>query len=1088
MRRLTALTCGLAALLLSAGSALGQPYPSEVVGFNGPPIDLADTIGEMFRRPSFSGSTTPYIQPASDALLRASGNQTEGAAGLQASWRWVNNADPDAWVRLTTFDGPGRPNPSLNTEGKVRFKIRNISEVVRGTVGLCLAIRESGVDVPQLRNGGTAGGIEWVGVGTTPSVILPGLDDTLDSAVNLANDDEIRTIGAGPLQAVVAGPNGTIETAVAGDDQLLSGFTYTTLGERRPLPAIILPPRGLEYVLEFDLSNGNVLLDGSPLATGFAGFTGDGDLMAPLDRGTLEGVAITNVITGNQATTIQVTFDELQVESPTPDPAVPPTVVAPIVNGDTLITVRDIQYNADRVTLLRGGAPIGFQNISTTDPVVFDLNLLAEPPAATDEVFTATQRYGPTQTTSAESPPVTVIAFQPYWGLSFVLDEDDDAGCSPSLNFGGYELVGVTGFSTVSGALVPAGTNVAPNSAVWQTIDISLTDPNIVSAWLGGANGQLDQSPTGNWAFDTIWFNIVNPPGITGPHEVFLDGIQVLDGTDTPIATIYDFENGTLVMNSVRGQSNTAITSAMLSNLAQYDGRFAHRLRWTYGAATDRALGVLTRQGATCSTRPTFTDDGVKMRFRVLARATPANALPLPEVIGPIIFSNPGVGSVMVRNDATASSVQLFINGVAAGPAVPPTGTTTTFGGLTLVAGQSISAKQTIGPDTSDFAYPKTVLASQIPPGPPVIAVPVEAGSASVSVNSITSDSQSVQIIDAGNNVLGTVTTYNPDGTATIPLNRQLNHLEVIRVRATNAQGTTFGPQAIEVGIGNGDVLICLGIRENAADTGALGSQGASAGAIEWVGAASQTSGAPAGVPFSPGAGWVTYDFDPTTLPITGFPGTGADNAITGTTGTIEHLAITVNASSAGRSTGLYEVYVDNVINLNARGGPDFVIDDFESYTVGAEALFQEVNFSGSTAGNLIFPPATSAVSDEEGNPGKSAKLTFFFKDTGATRWLRATTSGAVNRSRPIIDISRTVRMDILIRPGATFTRGDANCDGLVNNFDIDPFVLAITDPAAYAMAYPACDIRSCDIDQNGLINNFDIDPFVNCILSQGCP
>jgi hypothetical protein len=64
-------------------------------------------------------------------------------------------------------------------------------------------------------------------------------------------------------------------------------------------------------------------------------------------------------------------------------------------------------------------------------------------------------------------------------------------------------------------------------------------------------------------------------------------------------------------------------------------------------------------------------------------------------------------------------------------------------------------------------------------------------------------------------------------------------------------------------------------------------------------------------------------------------------------------------------------------------------------------------------------------------------------------------------------------------------TPGDLNCDGLVNNFDIDPFVLALSNPAAYAQAYPNCDIRNADIDGNGLVNNFDIDPFV-ALLSGG--
>jgi hypothetical protein len=66
--------------------------------------------------------------------------------------------------------------------------------------------------------------------------------------------------------------------------------------------------------------------------------------------------------------------------------------------------------------------------------------------------------------------------------------------------------------------------------------------------------------------------------------------------------------------------------------------------------------------------------------------------------------------------------------------------------------------------------------------------------------------------------------------------------------------------------------------------------------------------------------------------------------------------------------------------------------------------------------------------------------------------------------------------------------RGDLNCDGLLNNFDIDPFVLALTDPAGYAGNYPACPILAADINGDGLVNNFDIDPFVACLTSGGCP
>ena len=62
--------------------------------------------------------------------------------------------------------------------------------------------------------------------------------------------------------------------------------------------------------------------------------------------------------------------------------------------------------------------------------------------------------------------------------------------------------------------------------------------------------------------------------------------------------------------------------------------------------------------------------------------------------------------------------------------------------------------------------------------------------------------------------------------------------------------------------------------------------------------------------------------------------------------------------------------------------------------------------------------------------------------------------------------------------------RCDANCDGVVNNFDIDPFVLGLVDPQTFTAMYPDCD-RACSLDANldGEANNFDIDAFVACLL-----
>jgi predicted outer membrane repeat protein len=66
-----------------------------------------------------------------------------------------------------------------------------------------------------------------------------------------------------------------------------------------------------------------------------------------------------------------------------------------------------------------------------------------------------------------------------------------------------------------------------------------------------------------------------------------------------------------------------------------------------------------------------------------------------------------------------------------------------------------------------------------------------------------------------------------------------------------------------------------------------------------------------------------------------------------------------------------------------------------------------------------------------------------------------------------------------------TYVPGDLNCDGNVNGYDIDPFVLALTDRDGYYMAHPDCYHMNADCNQDGTVNGYDIDPFVQ-ILTGG--
>jgi YD repeat-containing protein len=58
------------------------------------------------------------------------------------------------------------------------------------------------------------------------------------------------------------------------------------------------------------------------------------------------------------------------------------------------------------------------------------------------------------------------------------------------------------------------------------------------------------------------------------------------------------------------------------------------------------------------------------------------------------------------------------------------------------------------------------------------------------------------------------------------------------------------------------------------------------------------------------------------------------------------------------------------------------------------------------------------------------------------------------------------------------YVAADMNCDGQINTFDVDAFVLALTNPATYASTYPGCDPLNGDINGDGLLDTLDIDLF----------
>ncbi len=73
----------------------------------------------------------------------------------------------------------------------------------------------------------------------------------------------------------------------------------------------------------------------------------------------------------------------------------------------------------------------------------------------------------------------------------------------------------------------------------------------------------------------------------------------------------------------------------------------------------------------------------------------------------------------------------------------------------------------------------------------------------------------------------------------------------------------------------------------------------------------------------------------------------------------------------------------------------------------------------------------------------------------------------------------RPVLADFVLLAAPTWPAGDLNCDGSVDFGDINPFVLALSDPLLYGQTFPGCPIDNADINCDGLVDFGDISPFV---------
>jgi hypothetical protein len=71
-----------------------------------------------------------------------------------------------------------------------------------------------------------------------------------------------------------------------------------------------------------------------------------------------------------------------------------------------------------------------------------------------------------------------------------------------------------------------------------------------------------------------------------------------------------------------------------------------------------------------------------------------------------------------------------------------------------------------------------------------------------------------------------------------------------------------------------------------------------------------------------------------------------------------------------------------------------------------------------------------------------------------------------------------------LIVTAAPILKGDMNCDGVVDPFDIEPFVTVLVDPTAYVPDCAICNAERADLNQDGDMDGEDVQGFAAALLS----
>ena len=140
--------------------------PTTITGFEADeavPALTSDADGTfMFRQPLFSGSTqtnlaaTPNVARVTDTVFDT------GLQSLRFAWAFVD-ANPTRWVRMTTFNSPKRPNPTVDYTAGNTLTMRLRGRLIEPDIRWTQTSGSGNWSDPANWNGGTVPGISFLG-------------------------------------------------------------------------------------------------------------------------------------------------------------------------------------------------------------------------------------------------------------------------------------------------------------------------------------------------------------------------------------------------------------------------------------------------------------------------------------------------------------------------------------------------------------------------------------------------------------------------------------------------------------------------------------------------------------------------------------------------------------------------------------------------------------------------------------------------------------------------------------------------------------------------------------------------------------